>query len=120
MGDLTVDVEPLGAEDRQRGAEPALGLGMLAPRGVALRANDEEARHALLGTGPDAVEQRLAEHGLVRHDEDVRAGATAHVRDDVLDRSVAGRLPDLRDEVLAEPTRLRLGMRADDDLVDVL
>ena len=43
-----------------------------------------------------------------------------HVRDDVLDRPLAGDLPNLVHQVLAQPTRLRLGMRGDDDLVDLL
>ena len=118
--DLAVHVEPLGAEDRERRAKPALRLGMLAARGIALRADDEEARRALRGARADPVEERLAEHGLVGDDEDVGARAAADVGDDVLDRTIAGRLADLVDEVLAEPPGARLRVRADDDLVDLL
>src|SRR5206468_7169133 len=61
-----------------------------------------------------------AEHGLVRDDKDVGAGASAHVGDDVLDGSVLGRLAYLLQEVLPQPAGPRLRMRADDDLVDLL
>ena len=93
---------------------------MLAARRIALRADDEEARGALVRARADPVEERLAEHGLVRDDEDVGARPAADVGDDVLDRTVAGGLADLVEEVLAKPARPRLGMRADDDLVDLL
>ena len=68
----------------------------------------------------DPVEQRLAENGLVREDENVDTRARRDVRDDVLDRPLAGDLADLVDEVLAQPAGLRLRMRRDDDLVDLL
>ena len=82
--------------------------------------DDEEAGAPLLRAGANALEERLAEDGLVGHDEDVRAGATGDVADDVLDRPSAGSPADLLEQVLAEPSRSRLGMRGDDDLVDVL
>ena len=83
---------------------------MLAARRIALRADDEEARRDRRSRAlADPVEQRLAEHGLVRDDEHVRAGSAADVDDDVLDRDVAGGLPDLVDErsCAASPTSSR-------------
>ena len=118
--DLAVDVEPLGAKQRERRAEPPLGLGVLAPRGIALRAHDEEARRALVRPLADPVEERLAENGLVGDDEHIRAGSPTHVGHDVLDGTIAGHLANLVHEVLPQPARPRLRMRAHDDLVDVL
>ena len=84
--------------------------GCSAASGVALRADDQEARRALGGARADAVEQRLAEHGLVGDDEDVRRPVRARdVGDDVLDRPVARELADLVEEVpLPQPARFRL------------
>src|SRR4029078_9575459 len=70
MRDLPVDLETLGAEDRERGAHPALRLGMLAVGRVALRADDEECRGPFGSTGTNPVEERLSQHPLARRDED--------------------------------------------------
>ena len=99
---------PSARSSDKRRAQTPLGVRVrvLAPAGIALRADDQEAGRPLRGALPDRVEQRLGEHGLVRDDEDVRrAGRRGDVRDDVLDRPATGSLSDLVDQVAAKPAR---------------
>ena len=118
--DLAVHVDALRAQHRERRAETALRLGMLARVGSLCGHTMRKLAAPSCARCPNAVEQRLAEHGLVGDDEDVRAGSPAHVGHDVLDGPIARGLADLVDEVLPQPARLRLRMGGHDDLVDVL
>ena len=118
--DLPVGVDALAAQLRERGTQTPLGLGVLGPRGVALRADDEEAHVPLPRPRADPVEQRLPEDGLVRDDEDVCPRTRRGIHNDVLDGSTAGDAPDLVHEVLPQPPGLRLRVGRDDDLGDLL
>ena len=120
--DLPVRLDPhvrsvVSAARRRRSAS-----GCAAASRVALRADDQEAGGALGRAAPDPVEQRRAEHGLVRDHEHVRLPrARGDLGDDVL--RTGGRRQALR----ISSSRLRrsqpdfcLGMGGDDQLVDVL
>src|SRR5438552_4127806 len=72
MGDLAVRVDAGAAQQRERAAQAALGLGMRRTRGIALRADEEEARRRALGARADALEERVADHRLVRDHQYVR------------------------------------------------
>src|SRR5205823_11879553 len=112
---LAVGVDASAAEVRQGPGQPALGLGMLGPRGVALRRDDQEARTPPSGAFADPLEQWLADDGLVGNDEDVLLPALGgDVDDDVLNRALAGDLAEAVDHVLAQPARLLLRVRCDD------
>ena len=84
---------------------------------VALRADQQEARRRLGGALADAVEQRLADDGLVRDHEHVLLAARRLLDDDVLDGDVAGDRADSIEGVAAQPTRLLQRVGRDDDLV---
>jgi hypothetical protein len=117
MRDLAVDVETFAAQQRDRAEQPALGL-LVAARALALRRDDQEARRALLRPFADLVEQRCAEHRLVRDHKDVgRALLRREVDDDVLERQVAGDAAHLLDGVATQPSRLLLRVRRHDHLV---
>ena len=113
---------PSARSTRQHLPQPPLRLGMRALLRVALRRDDQEARPpAAARLLADALEQRLAEHRLVRDDEDVlRADPRGDVGDDVLDRERPGRLADLLEQVAPPPAGRRLGMGRDDQLVRLL
>src|SRR2546430_1947917 len=72
MCNLAVRFDPFRAEDREGTTKAALRLRMVRIAGVALRADDQEARGRAGGPFADPSEQRVAEHGLVREDENVR------------------------------------------------
>ena len=118
MRDLAVRVDPLAAQLSERALQPPLGLGMLARRRVALRRDDEEARRPRRGALADLRQQRLADHGLVRDHEDVLLVRPVAARDEVLDRHGACGGADPVEHAAAQPARLLLGMRRDEDLVD--
>ena len=99
------DLDPLRAEDGKGGAEPALGLRMLAPSGVALRADDEEARRPLICPRAYAVEKLLVEHGLVCDDEDVGGCSARDIGDDMLDGAVPRGFAESRREGSCEASR---------------
>src|SRR5205807_1863043 len=94
-------------------------LGMGGRRRVALRRDDQEARGRAARALADPLEQRLADDGLVRDDEDVRLAAllALHVGDDVLNRDRAGGRADAVDDVPPQPPRLRLRVGRHDDRV---
>ena len=99
--------------------QPPLGLGMVACRRVALRRDDEEARRPRRRALADLRQQRLADHRLVRDHEHVLLGRPVA---DSTTRCSNGTEPAARahlvEDAAAQPARLLLGMRRDEDLVD--
>src|SRR5439155_7730128 len=112
-------VQALPAEKGHRAAEAPLGLRMLGGRRVALRADDQERGRSLRGARADRVQQRIADDGLVRDNEDVRLGAglLLEVDHDVLDRQPLCGAADPLDDVATQPTGALARVGRDDDLV---
>ena len=116
MDDLAVGVDPLGAQLRERAAQPPGSLGM--GEVVGLRRHDQEARRPLRRARAHPVEQRLGDDRLVRDDEHVGLESRrVVVGDDVADRQAPGRARDLADDVAAQPARALGRVGRDDDLV---
>ena len=119
--DLAVRLDPLAAQLGERAPQPPLGVGVrrrASGRSAGRRSGSSPARCA--ARSRIALEQRLAEHRLVR---DARGrSARRPPRRDVGRRRArpgpaAGGLPDLVEEVPPQPARLLLRVRRDDDLV---
>src|SRR5204863_4765340 len=102
---LAVRVDAAPAELGERAAQASLCLGMARLRGIALRADEQEAGRRPSRPLSNPGEQRRTDDRLVRDHEDVRARAlfASEVDDDVLDRNAPGSVADPVDDAPPEP-----------------